>query len=78
MAFLGDGTEPAEHDVNLTPALITADNLGETERAAEVRLDVAVAGTDTGQLNQPELRMKMARALVARAIFILKTTNASA
>ena len=32
---LRDGTEPAEHDNFIEPALITADNLGEAERAAE-------------------------------------------
>jgi inositol transport system substrate-binding protein len=35
VAYLRDGTEPAEHDVYLTPILVTADNLGEAERAAE-------------------------------------------
>ncbi len=39
VAYLRDGTEPAEHDVNLTPALITADNLGEAERAAEAGIE---------------------------------------
>lgn len=33
--FLRNGTEPAEHDTYITPVLITADNLGEAERAAE-------------------------------------------
>ncbi len=33
--FIQDGTEPAEHDTFIEPTLITADNLGEAERAAE-------------------------------------------
>ena len=39
--FLRDGTEPAEHDTFLEPALITADNLGEAERAAEAGIEPA-------------------------------------
>jgi ABC-type sugar transport system substrate-binding protein len=35
LAFLEDGTEPAEHTVLIEPGLITADNLGEAERAEE-------------------------------------------
>lgn len=35
MAKLIDGTDPAEHDTYLVPILITADNLGEAERAVE-------------------------------------------
>lgn len=35
VAYLRDGTEPAEHDVYLTPILITKDNLSQAERAAE-------------------------------------------
>lgn len=35
LAFLKDGTTPAEHDTFLTPIIITKDNLGEAERAAE-------------------------------------------
>ncbi|MDQ3694097.1 MAG: substrate-binding domain-containing protein [Chloroflexota bacterium] len=35
VAFMRDGTVPAEHDLYLEPGLITADNLGEAERAAE-------------------------------------------
>lgn len=35
VAFLRDGTEPAEHDTYLEPILLTADNLGEAERAEE-------------------------------------------
>lgn len=35
MAFLQDGTEPAEHDTYLEPLLVTADNLAEAERAIE-------------------------------------------
>lgn len=33
--FLRNGTEPAEHTTLIEPGLITADNLGEAERAAE-------------------------------------------
>ena len=33
--YLRDGTEPAQHDNLIEPALITADNLGEAERAEE-------------------------------------------
>jgi ABC-type sugar transport system substrate-binding protein len=43
VAYLRDGSEPAEHDTYLTPALITADNLGEAERAAEA--GIAVEGS---------------------------------
>jgi inositol transport system substrate-binding protein len=35
VAYLQDGTEPAEHDTYLEPVLITADNLAEAERAVE-------------------------------------------
>ena len=35
VAKLRDGADPAEHDIYITPALITADNLDEAERAAE-------------------------------------------
>lgn len=38
LAFIKDGTEPAEHDNYLTPALITKENLTEAERAAEAGL----------------------------------------
>ncbi len=41
VAKLRDGVDPAEHDVNLTPALITAENLGEAERAAEAGIEAA-------------------------------------
>lgn len=41
VAKLRDDTDPEEHDVNLTPALITADNLGEAERAAEAGIESA-------------------------------------
>ncbi|MDQ2683367.1 MAG: substrate-binding domain-containing protein [Chloroflexota bacterium] len=34
-----DGTDPAEHDTYLTPTIITADNLGEAERAAEAGIE---------------------------------------
>jgi ABC-type sugar transport system substrate-binding protein len=40
VAKLRDGTDPAEHDVNMVPSLITADNLGEAERAAEAGIEV--------------------------------------
>lgn len=42
LAFLADGTEPAEHDTYLEPILLTADNLAEAERAVEA--GVAEAG----------------------------------
>lgn len=45
VAFLTDGTEPAEHDLFLNPALITADNLGEAERAEEAGIEASSAGT---------------------------------
>ena len=32
-----NGTEPAEHDIYITPKLITADNLDEAERIAEIQ-----------------------------------------
>ncbi|MGH2618563.1 MAG: substrate-binding domain-containing protein [Thermomicrobiales bacterium] len=35
ITFLRDGTEPAEHDNFIEPALITAENVGEAERAEE-------------------------------------------
>lgn len=35
VAKLRDGVDPAEHDIFITPALITADNLAEAERAVE-------------------------------------------
>ena len=35
VAKLRDGTDPAQHDTFLTPGLITKENLGEAERAAE-------------------------------------------
>jgi len=41
IAKLRDGVDPEEHDVNLTPALITADNLAEAERAAEAGIEGA-------------------------------------
>jgi ABC-type sugar transport system substrate-binding protein len=43
VAFLRDGAEPAEHDTYLTPALITADNLGEAERAEEAGIAPAAS-----------------------------------
>jgi ABC-type sugar transport system substrate-binding protein len=45
VAFMRDGTEPAEHDTYLEPALITADNLGEAERAAEAGIEAAATPT---------------------------------
>ena len=44
VAFLREGTEPAEHDTYLEPALLTADNLSEAERAAEAGVGGAGAG----------------------------------
>ena len=43
VAYLRDGAEPAEHDTYLTPALITADNLGGAERAEEAGLAPAAS-----------------------------------
>lgn len=43
VAFLQDGTEPAEHDLYLEPTLITADNLAEAERAVEAGVAEAQA-----------------------------------
>jgi ABC-type sugar transport system substrate-binding protein len=40
LAKLQDDTDPAEHDVYLEPQLITADTLGEAERAAEAGIEV--------------------------------------
>jgi ABC-type sugar transport system substrate-binding protein len=34
--FLRQGTKPAQHDIFITPRLITKDNLNEAERAAEI------------------------------------------
>jgi len=44
VGFLREGTEPAEHDTYLEPALITADNLAEAERAVEAGVVEAEAG----------------------------------
>jgi ABC-type sugar transport system substrate-binding protein len=41
--YLRDGTEPEEHTTLIEPALITIDNLGEAERAAEAGIEVAGA-----------------------------------
>ena len=53
--YLRDGTEPAEHTTLIEPALITADNLGEAERAQEAGIEVSgtpeagdAAATPTG------------------------------
>ncbi len=43
LAKIQNGTDPAEHDTFLEPLLVTADNLGEAERAAEA--GVAPAAT---------------------------------
>lgn len=37
--YIRNGTEPAEHDTYLEPALITAENLGTAERAAEAGIE---------------------------------------
>jgi ABC-type sugar transport system substrate-binding protein len=42
--FLRDGTEPAEHTTLIEPGLITADNLGEAERAEEAGIAPTGAG----------------------------------
>jgi len=42
--FLRDGTEPAEHTTLIEPGLITADNLGESERAEEAGITPTGAG----------------------------------
>jgi inositol transport system substrate-binding protein len=44
--FIRDGIEPAEHTVLIEPALITIDNLGEAERAAEA--GITPTGTPVG------------------------------
>jgi ABC-type sugar transport system substrate-binding protein len=41
VAYLREGKQPEQHDNYLTPALITAENLGEAERAAEAGIVVA-------------------------------------
>ena len=41
--YLQDGTEPAEHDNYIEPALITVDNLGEAERAEEAGITPTMA-----------------------------------
>jgi ABC-type sugar transport system substrate-binding protein len=46
--FLRDGSEPAEHTTLIEPGLITADNLGEAERAEEAGI------TSTGGGATPE------------------------
>lgn len=43
VAYLQDGTEPAEHDTYLEPILVTADNLAEAERAVEAGVAEAEA-----------------------------------
>jgi len=43
VAFLRDGAEPAEHDTYLTPIIISAENLGEAERAEEAGLAPAAS-----------------------------------
>jgi ABC-type sugar transport system substrate-binding protein len=44
--FLRDGSKPAEHTTLIEPGLITADNLGEAERAAEA--GITPTGTPVG------------------------------
>jgi ABC-type sugar transport system substrate-binding protein len=45
--FLTDGTTPAEHTTLIEPTLITAENLGEAERAAEAGIEPSTPeGTD--------------------------------
>ncbi|MDF2760950.1 MAG: hypothetical protein K0S99_3585, partial [Thermomicrobiales bacterium] len=39
-----DGTEPAEHTTLIEPALITAENVGEAERAEEAGIESTAAG----------------------------------
>jgi hypothetical protein len=41
--YLRDGTEPAEHTTLIEPGLITADNLGEAERAEEAGITPTAA-----------------------------------
>src|SRR5918998_1043900 len=41
---LRDGTEPEEHTTLIEPALITADNLGEAERAEEAGITATGGG----------------------------------
>lgn len=43
VAKLRDGQDPEQHDTFLTPALITKDNLGEAERAAEAGIAPAAS-----------------------------------
>jgi ABC-type sugar transport system substrate-binding protein len=43
--YLRDGTEPAEHDNFIEPALITVDNLGEAERLEEAGISIAAEAT---------------------------------
>jgi ABC-type sugar transport system substrate-binding protein len=42
--YLRDGTEPTEHTTLIEPGLITADNLGEAERAEEAGITATAAG----------------------------------
>jgi len=42
--YLRDGTEPSEHTTLIEPALITADNIGEAERAEEAGIEATAAG----------------------------------
>jgi hypothetical protein len=46
LAFLADGTEPAEHDTYLEPILLTAENLAEAERAIEAGVADAEASPE--------------------------------
>jgi ABC-type sugar transport system substrate-binding protein len=57
--FLREGTEPAEHTTLIEPALITADNLGEAERAAEA----GITPTGTPEGGTPEATPAAFRAI---------------
>jgi ABC-type sugar transport system substrate-binding protein len=46
--YLRDGTEPAEHTQLIEPSLITAENLGEAERAAEAGITPTGATPEAG------------------------------
>ena len=53
--YLRDGTEPAEHTTLIEPALITADNLGEAERAEEAGITATAAGATPEAAGHPSL-----------------------
>jgi len=48
VAYLRDNKEPEQHDTYLTPALITADNLGQAERAEEAGIVVGTPEATPG------------------------------